>query len=94
MSLRDTCPEVEVVIRDLGSFPEAAPADAARARVAQLSDAGDTETQNALAGLVDALSAMAVAQPGDQYVDADRALISSLDNLADRCKAVGSSALQ
>lgn len=94
VSLADTCPEVEAALPN-GFLPPASKWETYAGELDELAAAGDTETQNALAGLQDAVDTLADDPPaGNQFLDADQALLSALDNLADRCKAVGSSALQ
>jgi hypothetical protein len=92
-SLKDTCPQVEAAL-PTGLVPPSSKFEAARVEIQGLSDSGDVETQNALDGLVKALAAMRDASPGGEYVDASQKLLAALDDLAIRCKAVGSSALQ
>jgi hypothetical protein len=58
-------------------------------------EAGDTETRNALDLLIPAVEELTDDPPnGQPKLDADQALIGALDAVADRCAAVGSSALQ
>lgn len=91
-SLKDTCPQVEAALP--GIMASSSKIEAARVEIQGLSDSGDVETQNALDGLVQALAAMRDATPGGEYVDASQKLLAALDDLAIRCKAVGSAALQ
>jgi len=94
VSLRESCPEVEARLPK-GVVPPAARWQKYAGALTGIAEAGDRETKNALAGLQEAVDMLA-AEPaaGSDYLDAERALIDSLDNLAGRCAAVGSSALQ
>ena len=94
VSLRESCPQVEAGLPHSAMSPAARWQKYANA-LTGIAEAGDQETKNALAGLQEAVDMLA-ADPaaGSDYLDAQQALIDSLDNLAGRCKAVGSSALQ
>lgn len=89
--LKTTCPEVEAALPDYSEDPAY---DVVAEEVFRLSAAGDTETQNALQPVIEALRGLATAERGLPYIEADQAYLSSLDGLATRCAAVGSSALQ
>lgn len=89
-----TCPEVESVIITLNGVPTAGQYGAAHTEMQALSDAGDLETRNALTGVVASLGKLQSAQQGSENLDGQRALLAALDDLAGRCKTVGSSALQ
>jgi len=93
-SLRESCPEVEAGLPK-GVWPPAAKYKKYAQELARIAETGDQETKNALAGLQEAVDMLA-ADPasGQPSVDALGALLDSLDNLATRCKSVGSSALQ
>lgn len=87
--LKTTCPEVEA------SLPQYDDGMAAAVpKVESLSAAGDTETQNALAPVIAAMRELADAEEVNDLFDARAAYRDSLDGLAGRCNAVGSSALQ
>lgn len=90
-ALVEVCPEVEaaVIAADSDDGDDAA----LLATVTALSEDGDLETQNALRNLVEAVQAMVDAEGAD-VIDAQGGYIDALDGLADRCEAVGSSALQ
>jgi hypothetical protein len=95
VSLRDTCPEVEQAMKKVDPLLDGPGAvESASHEVANLAAAGDTETKNALDGLAQALAENADASPGQEAVDAARSYLDALDNLATRCAAVGSTALQ
>lgn len=91
VDLKTTCPEVEAALPDYSEDPAY---DAVADEIEGLSAAGDVETQNALGPVIDALRQLATAERGLPYIEADQAYLSSLDGLATRCAAVGSSALQ
>ena len=96
-TLRETCSKVEQAVSGLSgktSPPTAAKLDAALARIKLLSAAGDTETRNALGAILGALPGYRDADPAGVSNDARRAFLISLTNLANRCEAVGSSALR
>lgn len=87
--LRTTCPEVEAALPQYDDGMAAAVP-----KVESLSAAGDTETQNALAPVIEAMRELAGAEEVNDLLDARAAYRNSLDGLAGRCAAVGSSALQ
>jgi|GEM_PF-4921348 len=96
-TLRETCPKVERALSDLtgkSSPPTAPKLDAALAQLKLLNEAGDTETRNALGALLEALPGFRDEDPAGVANDARRLFLDSLADLADRCEAVGSSALQ
>lgn len=94
VTLHDSCPQVEAALPE-GMLPSAAKWETFATELNDLASNGDTETQNALASLQDAVNDLAADPPaGPKYLDAHGALLTALDNLAARCKAVGSSALQ
>jgi hypothetical protein len=96
-TLLETCSQVETALKGLSARstpPTAAELDAALAQVKLLSAAGDTETRNALSALLKALPGYRDEDPAGVSGDARRAFLTSLNNLAGRCEAVGSSALQ
>ena len=94
LTLREACPEVEAAMPG-GMLPPASRWEQFSADLDALAEQGDTETQNALAGLQDSAEVLA-SDPanGSPLVDATQAYLTSLDNFADRCRAVGSSALR
>ncbi len=87
-------PEVEAALPN-GFLPPPAKWGTAAQKLTAIAEAGDVETQNALEGLQRAVDTLA-ADPtsGQTYLDADEALLAALDDMAKRCKLVGSSALQ
>jgi len=94
VTLLQTCPLVESVIVTLNGAPSAQQYGVARAQVQALSIAGNLETQNALAGLLSSLGTLQTAQAGSEFLAGHQAFLAALNNLAGRCKTVGSSALQ
>ena len=94
VSLHDSCPQVEAALPS-GVVPPASRWQGFADKLTGISEAGDLETENALTGLQEA-AGMLAADPanGQPYLDARQALLEALDNLATRCEAVGSSALQ
>jgi hypothetical protein len=96
-TLRETCPKVEKALSGLtgkSSPPTAPQLAAALAQVKLLNGAGDTETRKALIALLEALPAYRDEDQTWVANDGRRAVLDSLANLATRCQAVGSSALQ
>jgi hypothetical protein len=93
-SLLDSCPQVEASLPK-GLLPSAAKWQTFATELSGIAKAGDVDTENALEGLRAAVDTLA-SDPasGQPYLDADQALLEALDNLATRCKTVGSSALQ
>lgn len=94
-TLKDICPEVEVAV--VANQDATDPAGLLSALTGLL-DSADLEATNALNLLIDAARASdtSTLAPGDVegVVDAQKALTSGLNTFADRCAAVGSSALQ
>jgi hypothetical protein len=82
------------VVRSLNGVPSTEEYGAARTKIQELSRSGDLETQNALLSLETSLQKLEHARPGREFLDGHEAFLGALDNLARRCKAVGSSALQ
>jgi hypothetical protein len=68
--------------------------NAALAQVKLLNGAGDTETKHALSALLQALPGFRDEDPAGVVNVGRVAFLNSLANLADRCKAAGSSALR
>lgn len=96
-TLLETCPKVEKALSGLtgkNSPPTAPKLGAALAQVKLLNGAGDAETRKALSALLEALPAYRDEDQTWVANDGRRAVLDSLANLADRCMAVGSSALQ
>jgi hypothetical protein len=96
-TLRETCPKVEKALSGLtgkSSPPTAPKLAAALAEVKLLNGAGDAETRKALGALLEALPGYRDEDPAWVANDGRRAVLDSLANLATRCQAVGSSALQ
>jgi hypothetical protein len=94
VGLRETCPRVEAAIRNVDIISPPVKMATAHGRVQALADAGDLETKNALRGVVEVIEEMQTAAQGQESVDAFSAWTAAVSNLADRCRAVGSSALQ
>lgn len=101
--LVNTCPEVESAIRrneDADGYSEL------KSDLDALAESGDTETKNALVGLIEATAQLIEHErksdagelsPEDamtELLDAQDAFDGAVGTLADRCEAVGSSALQ
>jgi hypothetical protein len=96
-TLSATCPKVEKAVsgfRARSFSPTAPELDAALAQLKLLSGAGDTQTRNALGALLAALPGYRDENPAGVANESRRAFQDSLANLADRCEAVGSSALK
>lgn len=94
MKLVDACPLVEQALPG-GTLPEASEWVAAASTLRSLRTIADVEAQNALDLLIPAVEVMASdPAPGQEFLDAEGGLLAGLDGLANRCKAVGSSALQ
>lgn len=93
-TLKDTCPQLEAAISGIDIVSPPGKITAAQGAVQELSDRGDTETQNALTNVVVALGQLRTAEQGQGSLDARNSMRAALDNLADRCAAVGSSAMQ
>lgn len=92
-SLRESCAEVEAGLPE-GMLPPAPRWQQYATELDAIAEAGDTETQNAVENLQDAVDELAADPTGMPFLDAREAMRDALDNLALRCKAVGSSALQ
>jgi hypothetical protein len=93
-SLREACPEVEAAMPE-GVIPSAARWQKFSVELDELAVAGDVETKNALENLEEAVDRLAEDPPaGQAYLEAHQALLDAIINLADRCEAVGSSALR
>jgi hypothetical protein len=94
ISLRQSCPQIEAAL-PTGVVTPASEWQQFGLRLSEIADAGDLETKNALMGLQSAVDILA-SDPanGQPALDAEQSLLAALDNLAIRCKAVGSSALQ
>lgn len=92
-TLKDTCPLVERALPTSMAPPRAKLAEAAD-EIGDLAASGDVETQNALEPLEDSTRDLSEAEPGIEYSDAFSAQTAALQSVADRCAAVGSSALQ
>lgn len=92
VTLAETCPKVEAELPD-----ESASLTDWRNywnELGAMSDEGDAETQNAIDVLRPAVDDMATAVSSRKVLDARSSLNSALNTMADRCAAVGSSALQ
>jgi hypothetical protein len=92
-SLRATCPDIEAAL-PRSPYPRAGASANFLTRLEELRSAGDTETRNAIDVLIPLVEDLAADPSGSEYLEAHSALLEALDTLADRCKAVGSSALQ
>mgnify|MGYP003337683345 CR=1 FL=1 len=97
MTMKDACPEVEAVLQR-GFIAGFGKMSTYVDRLNELSDAGDTETKNALDLLIpNATALMLVVARNGKGGELSDALGDHLDGLsafADRCEAAGSSALQ
>ena len=62
--------------------------------VDKIAASGDVETMNALESVQEAADLLAADAGPEAAFEAEGKMLDALDNLADRCKAVGSSALQ
>lgn len=94
VSLKDSCSKVEAATPD-EMLPTLEQWASAADQLAQIAEEGDLETKNALERLQAAVTTYeSDPEPGQPSVDASLEYLHSLDGLADRCKAVGSSALQ
>ena len=94
VSLKVSCPKVEAALpTDVVPSPEQW--TQVSEALAKIADEGDLETKNAIESLQRAVATFeAGPERGQEYVDAEDSLISSIQAVADRCKVVGSSALQ
>lgn len=91
--LKTTCPEVEAALPDL--YADGSTYGETVQTVEGLRDAGDAETQNALAPVITALRGLERAgNDALAALEARGPYYAALDGLALRCNAVGSSALQ
>ena len=94
VSLHDSCPEIEAGLPK-GLIPAASEWQTFADDLKGISTAGDVETKNAVDSLQEAVAVLAADPEGGMpLLDARQALRDALDNLATRCEAVGSSALQ
>jgi hypothetical protein len=94
-TLFQTCPKVEAALpREM--VPTPAEDMKASQDIQALWVAGDLETRNALQDLSPSLARRSAAEPegGTKYLDAEGAVLTAVTKLAERCKAVGSSALR
>lgn len=92
-TLAETCPEIEAEL-PAGAVPNASEWRTYWSNLGEMAEAGDTETQNAIEVLRPAVDQLAMAPSGEDLIDARGSLNSALSAVADRCSAVGSSALQ
>lgn len=92
-SLRDSCPLIERAITTK-AFPNSVKLTQSAQDLQQLSNAGDIGTQNAIDPLVAASRQLVGARPGQEAGIAYDVWLDTIDFVARRCKAVGSSALQ
>lgn len=96
-SLRETCPDIEAALPG-GYMPEAPKMADFLGELASLEEQGDTETKNAIELLRPATAefhdAIATDAPPADKLDAHSAWLDAISAVADRCAAVGSSALQ
>lgn len=91
-SLKDTCPLIEQATPN-GAYPGEGRLAVYVSDLDELAAQGDVETDNALKILRAAVQDMRGAS-GSAFFDAHSGWLHALDVVADRCKAVGSSALQ
>lgn len=91
VTLREACPQAEVIIKDLDVVPTDAEYGAAITSMDKLLATSDLETNNALGKIQEALEAGRAAKPGMASIDASQQLLAALDHAQTRCKAVGSS---
>jgi hypothetical protein len=92
-NLKDSCPLVEAALPQ-DEF-KGAQLRAFLATLSQLSEAGDVETKNALKIVISASQELLHSRQAPLgRLSAHPAWLSSLDTLAERCRTVGSSALQ
>lgn len=92
-TLAETCPEIEAGLPG-GFYPKPTRWIEYGDQLEALSEQGDTETQNAIGIITPAVGSLAADPGGSDLLDARAELRDGLDVLADRCEAVGSSALQ
>ncbi|RNL66221.1 hypothetical protein EFK50_00935 [Nocardioides marmoriginsengisoli] len=92
--MRETCPLIEAAIpADVMAEPSVW--TKAGAELRELSSSGDAETKNAIDILLPAIDALAAdPAPGADALAAFDGLTTAIRTMADRCEAVGSSALQ
>jgi hypothetical protein len=98
LTMTEVCPEVEAALPG-GMLPSRGQLSRFRATLGQLAAKSDLETQNAIEVLTAGADAMSKAyglHDGDPsaMVDGSRAWDAGISQFADRCGAVGSSALQ
>ena len=92
-SLHDTCPLLEQAM-PTGLMPSTPRLATFSARLDELADQGDVETQNAVAVMQSAVDDLREAGPGSEYASAFAGMTDAIETIADRCAAVGSSAFQ
>lgn len=96
-TLRETCPDIEAALPN-GYLPKADRMATFLGELADLEERGDTETKNAIELLRPATAeyhdAVATDAPATDVLEAHMAWLGAISAVADRCKTVGSSALQ
>jgi hypothetical protein len=93
MGMKDSCAQAEAVIPS-DPMPDPKVYAASAEKIHQIVLDGDQESKNAFTMLETSLRNISTAGPGKSYLDADQALIHTLDTIASRCKTAGSSAFQ
>lgn len=93
VTLQESCPQLEAAYPDSG-FPDGVEWSAYLDEVDAIHQAGDLETRNAIEPLGSAAQWLAAEPRGSELLDARANMRAVLDNLRDRCAAVGSSAFQ
>lgn len=94
-TLRDTCPEIEFGLPDGTILVEPSEWVTYLEKLHRLRDTGDTEAKNVIDKLIPPVEVWANdPDQGQPTSDAVGGLIEALNTIADRCKSVGSSALQ
>jgi hypothetical protein len=93
-SLKDTCGEIPVLIRDVDAISPQRKIDATRERLARLSQDGDDETREAMTEVVAGLAEVRKDDGRRELIADFQAWLDAVGELGDRCAAVGSSALQ
>lgn len=94
LTLAEACAELDAASPN-GFLPSTERWIKYRDEILDMTARADTEARNALGIVLEAVELHAAGpENGQPFIDAERAIIAAYDNMATRCRAVGSSAFQ